>query len=60
MIDLDKMTLEEVLKYCEEREKWILNIFVSNEGIGDAIIILAENGRLQPCRNVSKCGIIAM
>ena len=46
MIDLDKMTLEEVLKYCEEREKWILNLFVRNEGIEDAIIILAENGRL--------------
>ena len=28
MIDLDKMTLEEVLAYCEEREKWILNLFV--------------------------------
>ena len=46
MIDLDKMTLEEVLAYCEEREKWILNLFVGNEGIGNAIIILAENGRL--------------
>lgn len=46
MIDLDKMTLEEVLAYCEERENWILNLFVRNEGIGNAIIILAENGRL--------------
>lgn len=46
MIDLDKMTLEEVLAYCEERERWALKMFIENEGLENAIVILAENGRL--------------
>lgn len=46
MIDLDKMTLEEVLSYCEERKRWELKLFIENEGLENAIVILAENGRL--------------
>lgn len=45
-MDLNKMTLDEVLKYCHERDMWLLNLFVRNEGFEKACIILADNGRI--------------
>lgn len=45
-MDLNKMTLEEIIEYCKERDLWYLKIFVENEGLNNAIIILAENGKL--------------
>lgn len=46
MIDLDKMTLEEVLAYCEQRDLWFLKAFIDIDGLEKSIEILAENGRL--------------
>ena len=45
-IDLDKMTLDEVLEYCDSREKWLLNLFIECEGLDNAFIILAENDKI--------------
>lgn len=49
-LDLNNMSLDEVLAYCHERRKdyetWLLNLFIGNEGFDKAVEILAENGRI--------------
>ena len=45
-LDLNNMSLDEVLKYCREREAWLLNLFIGNEGFDKAVEILADNGRI--------------
>lgn len=50
MPDLNKMTLEELIAYCDSLEnrhtKWLMNLFVRNEGFENAVRILAENERI--------------
>lgn len=46
MLDLNKMSLEDVLKYCEERDKWYLQLFIDCEGYENALTILADNGKI--------------
>ncbi len=45
-MDLNKMSLDDVLNYCKERDKWYLNLFVKNEGFDNAVSILSDNGRI--------------
>ena len=50
MPEINKMTLEEVIAYCDSLEinhtKWLMKLFVGNEGFENAIKILAENGKI--------------
>ena len=50
MPDLNKMTLEEVIAYCDSMEKnhtnWLMHLFVGNEGFENAVRILAENCKI--------------
>lgn len=46
MIDLNKMSLEEVEEYCRRLEYWYLHLFVGNEGYRNAVEILRRNGRI--------------
>lgn len=46
MPDLNKMTLDDILEYCKERELWIMGLFVHNEGMDNARRILIENNKL--------------
>lgn len=49
-MDFNKMTLEEIIEYCDKMErnhtKWLMDLFVKNEGFESACRILAENGRI--------------
>lgn len=47
MPDLNKMTLEEVIEYCNERDMFYIRLFVENEGYNNAISILKSNGKLK-------------
>lgn len=50
MPDLNKMTLDEILDYCQNLERenlnWLMDLFVKNEGFENAVRILAENKRM--------------
>lgn len=56
-IDINKMTLEEIIEYCDDIDhrhtKWLMNLFIRNEGFENALMILAENGRILQ-KSVSK------
>ena len=50
MPDLNKMTLEEVIAYCDSMERnhtnWLMHLFVGTEGFENAVRILSENGKI--------------
>ena len=45
-IDLNKMSLDEVLEYCHDREVWALQLLINCEGYEKTCSILADNGRI--------------
>jgi hypothetical protein len=49
-IDINKMTLEEIIEYCDKIDRrhtnWLMNLFIHNEGFEQAVMILAENGKI--------------
>lgn len=42
----EDMTLDELLAYLEERDKWELNLLVQLEGFEKTCEILADNGKI--------------
>lgn len=46
MPDLNKMSLDDVLMYCQQHEKWLIDLFIGNEGYKNAVEILRDNGKI--------------
>ena len=45
-IDLNKMSLDEVLEYCKERDKWALQLLIDCDGYVETCCTLIENGKI--------------